>query len=202
MSGGGSELVRPAYGSGSLGDVVPSALAALGVDGWSNILGLPAATSYVVLLVDGLGWNLLRRHRSEAPYLSSLADRGRAITSGVPSTTATSLTSLGTALPPGAHGVVGFTSRIPGTNRLLDALRWDARVDPMEWQPHPTAFERAAGVGVAGECREQADVRGLRTHPCRPARGDLRRRRPGRGADRRDGSRRKRGRIPDLRVRR
>jgi hypothetical protein len=58
----------------------------------------------------------------------------------VPSTTATSLSSLGTALPPGAHGLVGFTSRIPGTDRLLDALRWDKNVDPKEWQPHATAF--------------------------------------------------------------
>jgi Type I phosphodiesterase / nucleotide pyrophosphatase len=144
----GTEVVEPAYGSGSLAEVVPSAVAALGVDGWSNTLDLPPASSYVVLLVDGLGWNLLRRHRSEAPYLSALAVDGRPITSGVPSTTATSLTSLGTGLPPGAHGIVGFTSRIPGTNRLLDALRWDARVDPLEWQPHPTAFERAVRAGV------------------------------------------------------
>lgn len=148
-SGAAPDIVLPRYGAGSLADVVPSALAALGVEGWSNVLGLPAAESYVVLLVDGLGWNLLRRHAAVAPYLSSLTAGGRAITSGVPSTTATSLTSLGTGLPPGAHGVVGFTSRVPGTNRLLDALRWDPRVDPLDWQPNPTAFERAARAGVA-----------------------------------------------------
>ncbi len=142
------DVVLPAYGSGSLSDVVPSALGALGVDGWSNVLSLPSASSYVVLLVDGMGWNLLRRHPVEAPYLSSLADRGRWITAGVPSTTATSLTGLGTGLPPGRHGVVGYTSRIPGTGRLLDALRWDTSVDPVQWQPHATAFERAAGAGV------------------------------------------------------
>jgi hypothetical protein len=143
-----SRVVLPEYGSGSLCDVVPSALGALGIEGWSNVLSLPPASSYVVLLVDAMGWNLLLRHRSEAPYLWSLAERGRAITAGVPSTTATSLTSVGTGLPPGTHGVVGFTSRIPGTNRLLDALRWDPRVDPLEWQPHPTAFERAGRAGV------------------------------------------------------
>jgi hypothetical protein len=149
LAGGEPRIVLPAYGSGSLADVVPSALAALGAAGWANVLDLPAAGSYVVLLVDGLGWNLLRRHATAAPYLSSLAERGRAITSGVPSTTATSLTSLGTGLPPGTHGVVGFTSRVPGTDRLLDALRWDPEVDPVEWQPHPTAFERAVQAGVA-----------------------------------------------------
>lgn len=143
-----ADVVSPEYGSGSLGDVMPSALAAMGVEGWSNLLDLPSAASYVVLLVDGLGWNLLRRHGSEAPYLSSLAVHGRAITSGVPSTTATSLTSLGTGVPPGTHGVVGFTSRVPGTGRLLDALKWDSRVDPLQWQPHPTVFERAARAGV------------------------------------------------------
>ena len=54
------------------------------------------------------------------------------------------MTSLGTGLPPGQHGVVGFTSRIPGTDRLLDALRWDANVDPREWQSHDTAFGAGA----------------------------------------------------------
>ena len=148
MGPGEPAIVSPEYGSGSLADVVPSAVAALGIDGWSNPLRLPGAASYVVLLVDGMGWNLLRRNRVRAPYLIRLADRGRSITAGVPSTTATSLTSLGTGLPPGSHGVVGFTSRIPGTNRLLDALRWDSRVDPLEWQPRTTAFERAARAGV------------------------------------------------------
>jgi type I phosphodiesterase/nucleotide pyrophosphatase len=100
------------------------------------------------VLADGLGWELLLRCASAAPYLSSLIERGRSITAGVPSTTATSLTSLGTGLVPGRHGVVGFTSRIPGTDRLLDALRWDSRVDPLDWQPHETAFERAARQGV------------------------------------------------------
>lgn len=142
------DVVLPAYGSRSLSDVIPSALAAIGAAGWSNLLSLPPASSYVVLLVDGLGWNLLRSSAAEAPYLSSLAEQAAPITAGVPSTTATSLTSLGTGLPPGRHGVVGFTSRIPGTQRLLDALRWDTRVDPLQWQPHPTAFERAAAAGV------------------------------------------------------
>ena len=66
----------------------------------------------------------------------------------MPSTTATSLTSLGTGLVPGAHGLVGFTARIPGTDRLLNHLWWDKDVDPVEWQPHPTALGRLAHAGV------------------------------------------------------
>lgn len=140
--------VLPHYFSRSLVDVLPSAVSALGVDGWDNPLGLPPAPAYVVFLIDGLGWNLLRDHPEEAPYLNSLTAACEPITCGVPSTTATSLTSFGTGLPPGAHGVVGFTSRIPGTDRLLDALKWDSRVDPREWQPHDTVFARARKDGV------------------------------------------------------
>ncbi len=144
-----SAAVLPRYFGGSLAEVLPSAVAALGGHGFANSLGLPEGASYVVLLVDGLGWQLLRDHPDEAPYLTSLVGGSDPITCGVPSTTATSLTTLGTGLPPGAHGVVGYTSRIPGTTRLLDALRWDKRVVPSEWQVHPTVFGRAAGEGVS-----------------------------------------------------
>ncbi len=145
----GAATALPGEDGRSLVDVLPSSVAALGVPGWRNSLGLPAASAYVVLLVDGLGWLLLREHAEEAPYLSSLVGNGAApISCGVPSTTATSLTSLGTALPAGAHGVVGFTSRIPGTDQLLDALRWSPKVDPWQWQPHDTAFDRARSAGV------------------------------------------------------
>lgn len=140
--------VLPRYGAGALSDLLPSTMAALGARGWLNVLQLPPSSSYVVFLVDGLGWNLLRDYPETAPYLTSLAAGSAAVTCGVPSTTATSLTSLGTGLPPGQHGIVGFTSRIPGTDRLLDALRWDQAVDPEEWQTHDTVFGRARASGV------------------------------------------------------
>ena len=160
-------VVRPAYGTASLVDLVPSAAAMLsrtlgaglsGLDGGrgggragaptdGNVLELPTAPRVVLLLVDGLGQRQLARNAADAPYLCSLTQR--TLTCGVPSTTATSLTSLGVGLPPGAHGVVGYTSRIPGTDRLLNALRWDDSVDAEEWQPHPTALAAAARAGVA-----------------------------------------------------
>lgn len=147
-------FTQPAYGDRSLADVVPAMARGLGVDLWEeqSSLDLPPAPSYVVFLVDGMGAELLRRHADAAPYLSSLltsSTTGSTTgTAGVPSTTATSLTSLGTGLAPGAHGLVGFTARIPGTDRLLNHLWWDKRVDPLEWQPHPTAFDRLAAAGV------------------------------------------------------
>jgi hypothetical protein len=140
-------LVLPRYGEASLTDLLPSVLGALGVTGEHDLLGLPPARRYCVLLIDGLGWNLLRSHQAQAPFLASLP--GRAITVGSPTTTATSLTSFGTGLPPGRHGVLGYTTRLPGTTELLNALKWNPSVDPVAYQPHPTVFERAGRAGVA-----------------------------------------------------
>lgn len=148
-AGGG--FVEPAYGHRALGDVVPAVGRALGTDVLPAPTGLvlPEAPAYVVFLVDGLGATLLERYAEHAPYLASLqATSGAAGTAGVPSTTSTSLTSLGTGLPPGTHGLVGFTSRVPATGKLLNALFWDKSVDPLEWQPHPTAFSRLTDAGV------------------------------------------------------
>lgn len=139
-------FVAPAYGQGSLADLLPSVLGALGVEGESDVLGLPPARGYCVLLVDGLGWNQLRGNASAAPFLSSLP--GRSLTTPVPSTTAASITSLGTGLPPGRHGLVGYTSRLPGTTTLLNALDWDGSVDPASYQPYPDVFARAGADGV------------------------------------------------------
>lgn len=147
MTGG---FVAPAYGSRSLADVLPAVAVAVGspLAGAVTSLELPAAQSYVIFLVDGLGSELLRRHAGVAPFLSSLLAKQAPGTAGVPSTTVTSLTSLGTALAPGAHGLVGYTSRIPGTDRLLNALQWDSSVDPLQWQPHTTAFAQLQSDGV------------------------------------------------------
>jgi len=156
-------FVEPAYRSRSLADVIPAVAGALGQPLGHPLeepagLTLPPAASYVVFLVDGLGSVLLHRHAHAAPFLSALAAREPA-TAAVPSTTATSLTSLGTGLPPGAHGLVGFTSRVPGTDTLLNALQWDAAVDPVEWQPHPTAFGRLSGLGVTVTCVNKREFR-------------------------------------------
>ncbi|WP_028635805.1 alkaline phosphatase family protein [Nocardioides sp. URHA0032] len=142
-----SEFLEPAYGQRSLGDVVPAVGAALGFLEPAG-LELPTGSAYVVFLVDGLGARLLERYAHAAPFLASQLTASSVATAGVPSTTATSLTSFGTGLTPGTHGLVGFTSRVPGTGKLLNALLWDKDVDPVEWQPHPTAFTRLRELGA------------------------------------------------------
>ncbi|HZC25568.1 MAG TPA: nucleotide pyrophosphatase/phosphodiesterase family protein, partial [Actinopolymorphaceae bacterium] len=142
-------LVLPRYAHACLTDLVPSILAALGVRDDGNVLGLPPSGRYVVLLVDGLGWNLLHTYAADAPYLYGLVADRAPLTAAVPSTTSTSLVSLGTGLAPGTHGVVGYTMAVPGTNQLLNTLRWDTSVEPLVWQPYPTVFEQAERAGVA-----------------------------------------------------
>jgi hypothetical protein len=140
-------LPVPEYGRRSLADLSSSVLAALGVPGHDDVLDLPPLPRACVLLVDGLGWDLLRAHAAEAPFLSSLA--ARELTAGFPATTATSLGSFGTGRPPGAHGLLGYQVAIPGEGRLLNCLRWAEDVDPLTWQPSPTVFEQAVADGVA-----------------------------------------------------
>jgi hypothetical protein len=157
----------PAYGGGSLSDLMPSVLAALGVAGAPPALELPAMTRCVVLLVDGLGAELLARHPDAAPFLSSLASRS--LTSGFPSTTAVSLASLGTGLPPGEHGLTGYTSWVEEVGEAVAWLTWTAaggredlreRLVPEQAQGLPTVFERATADGVAVTIAAPALFRG------------------------------------------
>lgn len=145
----------PRYGSASLSDLLPAIARGLGVPGFpgGGGLELPPADRACVFLVDGLGWELLRAHPEEAPFLtsllgSSLGGSGEPLTAGFPSTTATSLASVGTGLPPGAHGLAGYMVMVPGTRTLMNQLRWSPHTDPHAWQPYPTVFERAHTAGV------------------------------------------------------
>ncbi|HVN12211.1 MAG TPA: alkaline phosphatase family protein [Kineosporiaceae bacterium] len=135
-----------------LADVLPSVAAALGLPvRGPGRLPLPSARSAVVVLVDGLGQELLARRGGHAPFLRSIRDgRGRAITvdCGFPSTTATSMGTFGTARHAGVHGLVGMNVLNPELDLVFSELAWDPRVDPFAWQPQPTVFEELAATGL------------------------------------------------------
>jgi hypothetical protein len=143
-----TDPVVPAYGTGTIADLLPSIGAHLGLAGAADRLGLPAASRYVVLLIDGLGWGQRSLWARTAPFLDGLAAGGRSLTSGVPSTTATSITSLGTGLTPGEHGIAGYSFRYPPLGRVLNTLQWPAEVHGLDVQPQLTYLERLAGAGV------------------------------------------------------
>jgi predicted AlkP superfamily pyrophosphatase or phosphodiesterase len=104
-----------------------------------------------VVLADGLGRNLLKQKSAHTPFLRSVMQAGQGevpvwLDSTFPSTTAAALASFGTGLPPGQHGMVGYDVLDPAQDKVVNMLgNWDANVDPLAWQPHPTVFERAAG---------------------------------------------------------
>lgn len=143
------------YGESTLADVMPSALAALGVRDEPNTLGLADSPRIVLLLIDGLGWLGLTRNPGAAPFLNSCA--GQALTAGFPTTTVASLASLGTGQPPGRHGLTGYTSYLPDVGTTINWLAWRPvgekatlieRVVPEAAQPQRTAFERAEAAGI------------------------------------------------------
>ena len=141
--------IVPSYGESSLADLSASILASLTGDTAANVLGLPETSRVCLLIIDGLGLELLRAHQAAAPFLAEAAFNSRPLTAGCPSTTVTSLASLGTGVPPSVHGMLGYQVAVPGTGRLLNGLHWPKDIDPVEWQPLPTLFEKAAEAGVS-----------------------------------------------------
>jgi hypothetical protein len=138
-----------------LADVTPSVFAAMGVAGFDARIPLRGELAGAcVMLIDGLGAELLDTHADDAPVLAGM--RGQTLQVGFPSTTAAGLAAVGTGCRSGEHGMVGYTFRIPGAG-VVNALRWrphpwgeDLRnvVVPEHVQPLPTAFERAVAAGV------------------------------------------------------
>lgn len=138
----------PRYGARSIADVLSSGAAAIGAEGFRNVLGLPRAQRVVVVLVDGLGVEQLAARSSYAPFLRSAQDLGE-LDAAFPSTTASSLASLGTGLPVGAHGLTGYDSYSPQLGETVNMLGgWDERVDPRSWQPHDTVLQRVQDQGI------------------------------------------------------
>jgi hypothetical protein len=135
--------------AGALADVLPAAAAALGQPLRPVPFDLPPARRVCVLLVDGLGERLLAARGGHAPCMREHLAAGLVLATTYPSTTATSMGSFGTGLPPGAHGLVGYQVRDPATGVLLNELSWEPPVDPRAWQPEPTVFEHLLAGGVA-----------------------------------------------------
>ena len=174
------EVPIPRYGTAALADLVPSLLAGHGVPDCADVLRLAGPDRVCLLLVDGLGDLLLREHAAaHAPFLAGLLSTSWTLTAGFPSTTATSLSSIGTGLVPGQHGLLGYRVAVPGTDQVLNELRWSKDIDPLAWQPKRTAFERAEQAGVRvhqvgpsafrGSGFTEAGLRGARYEPAESA---------------------------------
>jgi hypothetical protein len=152
------EPVLPDYGGACLDGLVPGLLAAPSDRPAWLPDGAGAARQVVLLVLDGLGWLQLRARPGLAPVLGDLT--GGAITSVVPTTTATALTSISLGRPPAAHGVVGYRMVVPGPTgpEVLNVLRWrtqsgDARpfAPPERLQPGEAFLGRPVPVATRFE---------------------------------------------------
>lgn len=151
---------RPDPELAHLADVVPAVLAAMGAAGFASPIRLPGPVrGACVLMIDGLGAELLDAHTGDAPVLAGL--RGQTLQVGFPATTAAGIAAIGTGCRSGEHGLVGYSFRVPDAGPgvdVINALRWRPhpwgedlrdRVRPEDVQPLPTTFERAASAGIA-----------------------------------------------------
>jgi hypothetical protein len=151
------DLAVPPYGSATLADVLPGAATALGVpvrrgdlpaDPLQLTEVLDGARRVAVLLIDGLGADLVRAHADLVPTLAALSSPAGDLSAPCPSTTPVSLATLGTGLPPGSHGILGFVTDVPGTGRTLNHVQWADDPDPDVWQAQRTVFQQAEDAGV------------------------------------------------------
>lgn len=144
------EPVLPDYGGACLTSVVPALLGRFdaGLPSW---LPGPArgAEQVVLLVLDGLGWQQLQADAAVAPTVA--AGQGGAITSVVPTTTATALTSITTGRPPAEHGVVGYRVRLDGDDgagdEIMNVLRWRSESGDMRQRRPAREFQRMAAFG-------------------------------------------------------
>lgn len=130
----------------NLTHVVPSLAAALGAP-FANTLQVPTARSAILLLIDGLGLEQLHHYAAHAPFLrrsmQAQTEAQTELSTVYPATTAAALSSLGTGLPPGGHGLVGYDVYDPDRDVVVNQLGgWDERTDPEAWQSAPTLFQQ------------------------------------------------------------
>ncbi|GAA4057122.1 alkaline phosphatase family protein [Agromyces indicus] len=140
-------LPVPADGAPRLTAVLGAALASVAAG--PNPLGLPSATSAVVVLVDGLGAANLAARSGHARALAGRMSKRDVIRTVFPSTTAAAIASFATGLMPGVHGLMGY--RVPDRrhDRVVNQLSgWDDRMVPEEWQRHETVFDQALERGI------------------------------------------------------
>ena len=124
--------VLPAYGDGSLVNLIASIVEACGGTRRHPPLGLLSAAelaqarNVVLLIIDGLGDNYLRRNGAG----SELERRRRgAITSVFPSTTASAITTSYTGCAPLEHGLTGWYTYFGEAGYVAAALPFRTRGD-------------------------------------------------------------------------
>lgn len=112
----------------------------------SDYSAIPALRSFVLIVVDGLGYSNLQARAGHARALAGL--RPRRIDTVIPSTTGAALTTLMTGRLPGVHGLIGYRIRHPRLGLLSTLKDWSAIADPSNWQRSQSLLELAERLSV------------------------------------------------------
>ncbi|WP_448004570.1 alkaline phosphatase family protein [Agromyces bauzanensis] len=140
-------LPVPAVSAPRLAGVLGSSFASL--RGEANRFGLPAVSSAVAVLVDGLGAANIQARAGHARFMAARMSRRDVIRTVLPSTTAAGITSFTTGRMPGEHGLVGYRVLDRANDRIVNQLTgWDEKMVPETWQRVPTLFETARESGI------------------------------------------------------
>ena len=97
-------------------------------------LGWPTAERILLLVVDGLGWHNIHEHRAFAPTLTHLLNTSKPAMTGFPTTTATSMATIGTGELAGQTGLTGYSAIHPHTGDLSQFISWKNLPDPHHHQ--------------------------------------------------------------------
>lgn len=111
---------------------------------------IPDASSYVLVLFDGLG-----DHQLSHPAAASLrSSRRGAIDACWPTTTTVSMATLATGLTPGQHGLLGYQMWVPEMDKVVNTIKWTTQWgDPLDsagldgFLPAPNLWERLTAAG-------------------------------------------------------
>jgi len=110
---------------------------------------IPAAESYILLLVDGLG-----DHQLAHPAAGALrAGRRAAIDAPFPTTTTVAWASVATGMSPYRHGLIGYQLLIPEAGGVVSTIKWrrlwgdEVRLDHDRFLPEPNLWERLTAAG-------------------------------------------------------
>src|SRR5699024_11762409 len=103
------------------------------LDALEPLMSAPEPGRDVLVLLDGVGADLLAEHRALTPTLRRLEGETARVRPVAPSTTATAMVSLHTGLPPLQPGVLG--SLPPGREhgQPLNRLTGDPAAAPGRW---------------------------------------------------------------------
>lgn len=127
------------------------------LDVLAPLVSAPEEGRDLVVLLDGVGADLLAEHRALTPTLRRLEGSVERIRTVTPSTTASAMVSLHTGLAPLEHGVLGYLGFDPVGRRAVNQLTGAPGLDPHAWMPLTTPVEagtrRAVQVAPAKHAR-------------------------------------------------